>query len=106
MNKYRILYWPKITSEEADYEEWTDEFLRVPYIKADTMEEAFAFAKWYTKELGYDVDDYEWCIFNYDDELHEINKVVWGAYVNGTITLEEYLRIRRYIEGCLEDIER
>ena len=106
MNKYRILYRSKTDIDKANYEEWTDEFLRVPYIKADTMEEAIAFAKWYTKELGYDLDDYEWDIFNYDDELDEINKAVWYAYVNDAITLEEYIRIRRYIEGCIEDIER
>ena len=106
MNKYRICYRAKTASEEADYVEWTNEFLRVPYIKADTKEEALAFAKWYTKELVYDVDDYEWVIFNYDDDLYEINKSAWYAYVNGAITLEEYLRIRRYIEGCIEDIER
>ena len=106
MNKYRIIYRLKADIEESNYEEWTDEFLRLPYLKANTVEEALTFAKWYTKELGYDVDKYEWSIFNYDDDLHEINKSAWYAYVNDAITLEEYLRIRKYIEVCIEDIER
>ena len=106
MNKYRIIYRSKTDIEGSSYEEWTDEFLRLPYIKADSMEEALAFAKWYTSELGNDVDKYEWSIFNYDDDLHEINKSAWYAYVNDAITLEEYLRIRKYIEVCIEDIER
>ena len=66
MNKYRIIYRSKIAGEESDYVDWTDEFLNLPYIKADTMEEALKFAKWYTEELVYDVDEYEWGVFNYN----------------------------------------
>ena len=66
MNKYRIIYRSKTAGEDADYGEWADEFLRLPYIKANTREEALAFAKWYTGALGYDVDRYEWGIFNYE----------------------------------------
>ena len=106
MNKYRIIYRSKTAGEDADYGDWTDEFLRLPYIKADTMEEALKFAKWYTEELGNDVDRYEWIVLNYDVELQSLNKSLWYAYVNDHITLEEYLRIRRYIEVCIEDIER
>ena len=68
MNKYRIIYRSKIAGEDSDYGEWTDEFLRLPYIKADTMEKALKFAKWYTDALGYDVESYEWGIFNYEGE--------------------------------------
>ena len=70
------------------------------------MEEALAFAKWYAEALGYDVDRYEWLILNYDAELQSLNKSLWYAYVNDTITLEEYLRIRRSIATCIEDIEK
>lgn len=66
INKYRIIYKSKTAGEESDYGDWTDEFLRLPYIKADTMEEALEFAKWYTDALGYDVERYEWGIFNYE----------------------------------------
>ena len=66
MNKYRIIYRSKTAAEDADYGEWADEFLRLPYIKANTMEEALALAKWYTDKLGYDVNEYEWGVFNYE----------------------------------------
>ena len=106
MNKYRIIYQSKTAGEESDYGDWTDEFLRLPYIKADTMEEALKFAKWYTEALGNDVDKYEWIVLNYDVELQSLNKSLWYAYLNGTITLEEYIRIKRSIASCLEDIEK
>ena len=106
INKYRIIYQSKIAGEESDYGDWTYEFLRLPYIKANTMEEALAFAKWYAKELGNDVDKYEWIVLNYDVELQSLNKSLWYAYVNGTITLEEYIVIKRSIASCMEDIER
>ena len=105
INKYRIIYQSK-TAEESDYGDWTDEFLRLPYIKADTMEEALKFAKWYTKELGYDVDKYEWVILNYDVELQSLNKSLWYAYINGTITLNEYIIVKNSIALCMGDIEK
>lgn len=94
MNKYRIIYQSKTTGEESDYVDWTDEFLRLPHIKADTMEEALEFAKWYTKALGNDVDRYEWIVLNYDVELQSLIRSLWYAYVNETITLEEYIVIK------------
>ena len=106
MNKYRIIYQSKTAGEESDYGDWTDEFLRLPYIKADTKEEALEFAKWYTEELGNDVDKYEWIILNYDVELQSLLKSLWYAYVNETITLEEYIIIKKAIESCIEDIEK
>ena len=106
INKYRIIYQSKTAGEESDYGDWTDEFLRLPYIKADTMEEALKFAKWYTKALGNDADRYEWVILNYDVELQSLNKSLWYAYINGTITLEEYIIIKRSIASCIEDTEK
>ena len=106
MNRYRIIYRSKTDIEGSSYEEWTDEFLRLPYIKADSMEEALAFAKWYTEELVYDVNEYEWIVLNYDVELQSLNKSLWYAYVNDHITLEEYIIIRRSIASCIEDIEK
>ena len=106
INKYRIIYQSKTAGEESDYGDWTDEFLRLPYIKADTMEEALKFAKWYTDELGNDVDRYEWIVLNYDVELQSLNKSLWYAYVNETITLEEYIVIKNSIASCVEDKEK
>ena len=106
MNKYRIIYRSKIAGEESDYVDWTDEFLNLPYIKADTMEEALKFAKWYTKALGNDVDKYEWIILNYDVELQSLNKSLWYAYINGTITLNEYIIVKNSIALCMGDIEK
>ena len=106
MNKYRIIYRSKTAGEDADYGDWTDEFLRLPYIKADTMEEALNFAKWYTEELGNDVDRYEWIVLNYDVVLQRLNKSLWYAYVNETITLEEYNIIKKLIASCIEDMEK
>ena len=106
INKYRIIYKSKTAGEESDYGDWTDEFLRLPYIKADTMEEALEFAKCYTEELGNDVDRYEWIVLNYDVELQSILKSLWYAYVNETITLEEYIVIKNSINLCMGDIEK
>ena len=45
--------------------------------------------------------------YNYDIEvLQTFNKSLWYAYVNGTITREEYIRIKRSIASCIEDIEK
>lgn len=106
MNKYRIIYRSKTAGEGSDYVEWTDEFLRLPYIRADTMKEALKFAKRYTEDLVYDVDEYEWIVLNYDVELQSLNKSLWYAYLNGTITLDEYIRIKRSIASWIEDIEK
>ena len=40
------------------------------------------------------------------EELQSLNKSLWYAYLNGTITLEEYIRIKRSIASCLEEIEK
>ena len=106
INKYRIIYQSKTAGEESDYGDWTDEFLRLPYIKADTMAEALKFAKWYTEALGNDVDKYEWIVLNYDVELQSLNKSLWYAYLNDTITLEEYIRIKRSIAACIGGREK
>ena len=106
MNKYRIIYKSKTAGEESDYGDWTDEFLRLPYIKADTMEEALKFAKWYTEVLGNDADRYEWIVLNYDVELQSLNKSLWYAYLNGTITLNEYIIVKNSIALCMGDIEK
>ena len=45
--------------------------------------------------------------YNYDIEvLQTFNKSLWYAYVNGTITLEEYIRVKRLIASWIEDIEK
>ena len=106
INKYRIIYQSKTAGEESDYGDWTDEFLRLPYIKADTMEEALKFAKWYTEALGNDADRYEWIVLNYDVELQSLNKSLWYAYINGTITLNEYIIIKNSIALCMGNIEK
>ena len=54
----------------------------------------------YFDNIRDDLDKYNF------EELQSLNKSLWYAYVNGTITLEEYIRVKRLIASWIEDIEK